>query len=152
MQFAGPAAAPQDSSAMPAASELTHWPVQLRLLPPQAPILRGARLLIAADCVPVAYPDFQNKLLRGRAVLIGCPKFDDLPAYVEKLTQIIQMNGLEEIVVARMEVPCCGGLLQAVLAAREQAGSQVPVADVVVGVRGDVLAWQPVPLRAASAN
>jgi NAD-dependent dihydropyrimidine dehydrogenase PreA subunit len=151
MQFAG-AAPPPHSPAPPPTSELTHWPVQLRLLPPQAPVLRGARLLIAADCVPVAYPDFQNKLLRGRAVLIGCPKFDDLPACVEKLTQIIQMNSLAEIVVARMEVPCCGGLLQAVLAAREQAGSQVPVTDVVVGVRGDVLAWQPVPVRAASAD
>ncbi|MBK9118714.1 MAG: 4Fe-4S binding protein [Phycisphaerales bacterium] len=122
-----------------ARSELTHWPVQLGLLPPQAPVLRRARLLIAADCVPVASAAFHSRLLRGRAVLIGCPKFDDLNAYVEKLTAILALNDLQEVVVARMEVPCCIGLVSAVLAARRQAAVTTPVTEVVIGVDGS---WQ----------
>jgi NAD-dependent dihydropyrimidine dehydrogenase PreA subunit len=125
-------------------SELTHWPVQLRLLPPTAPVLRGARLLIAADCVPVAYAEFQQQLLHGRAVLIGCPKFDDLPAYTEKLTEIIRLNALREIVVARMEVPCCAGILRAVVEAVQRAASDVPVKDVVISIQGKLLATRNV--------
>jgi NAD-dependent dihydropyrimidine dehydrogenase PreA subunit len=133
-------------------SELAHWPVQLRLLPPVAPVLRGASLLIAADCVPVAYADFQSRMLRGRAVLIGCPKFDDLSSYVEKLTQIIAINGLHEILVARMEVPCCGGILGAVLEARRRAGVPVPVRDVVVGVQGEIRVARDVPVEAEALD
>lgn len=129
----------------PTPSELTHWPVQLRLLPPNAPVLQGASLLIAADCVPVAYADFQRNMLRGRAVLIGCPKFDDLPAYVERLRMIFMLNALREVVVARMEVPCCGGILSAVLEARRMAGAAVTVRDVVIGVRGELLQDREVP-------
>ncbi len=134
--------AADDGDATP--SELSHWPIQLRLLPPTAPVLQHASLLIAADCVPVAYADFQGRLLRGRAVLIGCPKLDDLPAYVEKLTQIIALNDLHEVVVARMEVPCCGGILAAVLEARRRAESSVRVRDVVISVRGELLATREV--------
>lgn len=121
------------------ASELTHWPVQLALLPPHAPALRGARLLIAADCVPFAYADFHRTLLKGRAVVVGCPKLDDVEAYVEKLAAIIQSNGLQEIVVARMEVPCCRGIVGAALAARQQAETPVPISEVIVSVSGEVL-------------
>ncbi len=135
-----PAAAPAEA----AASQLTHWPVKLRLLSPDAPVLRGASLLVAADCVPVACAEFQNKLLSGRAVLIGCPKFDDLALYTERLTHILRGNALREVVVARMEVPCCAGLLHAVSEARRRAGVTVPVYDVVVGVRGQLLTWQAV--------
>lgn len=123
-----------------AASELSHWPVQISLLPPTAPVLRGARLLIAADCVPIAYPNFHAHLLRGRTVMIGCPKFDDLNGYVHKLTEVIRHNQLREICVARMEVPCCIGIVQAVLEGRQRAGSEVQVSEVIVGVRGDILA------------
>jgi hypothetical protein len=120
--------------------ELMHWPVQLRLLPPHAPVLQEASLLVAADCVPVAYANFQPKLLRGRAVLIGCPKFDDLEGYTEKLTSIIEANNLREIVVARMQVPCCLGIAMAVQEARRRSGIDVPIREVVIGVQGELLA------------
>ncbi len=127
-----------NDSATPSATELMHWPVQLRLLSPNAPVLQGASLLVAADCVPVAYPAFQQKLLRGRAVVIGCPKFDDTADYVERLAEMIRRNRLREIVVARMEVPCCMGLTAAVIEARRQAGVDVPVTEVVIGAQGEV--------------
>lgn len=147
MRFDRPA--PQPTSApMESASELTHWPVQLGLLPPTAPVLHGARLLVAADCVPVAYAGFHQKLLRGRTVMIGCPKFDDLKGYAAKLTEIIARNELEEIVVARMEVPCCTGIATAVQFAREQAAVDVPVREVVVGTRGDVVSEREIPMEA----
>ncbi len=140
---AGETAAPGQSS------ELTHWPVQLRLLPPQAAVLHGASLLVAADCVPVAYADFHARLLRGRAVVIGCPKFDDLPGYVDKLTEIICASGLREIVVARMEVPCCGGIVAAVLEVRCRAGTNTPITEIVVSTRGEVLAERNLPAQLA---
>jgi ferredoxin len=124
-------------------STLTHWPVQLRLLPAQAPVLRGARLLVAADCVPVAYPDFHAKLLRGRAVVIGCPKFDDLPAYIDKLAEMIRANALREIIVARMEVPCCTGIVYAVQEAQRRAGVGVQITELVIGTQGEVVAQRP---------
>jgi len=120
-------------------SELTHWPVQLRLLPPTTPVLKGARLLFAADCVPVAYAGFHSELLRDHVVVVACPKLDDPTGYVEKLTEMIRHNDLAEITVARMEVPCCGGILQMVLQARELAGSDVPVSDVLISVRGEIM-------------
>jgi ferredoxin len=131
-------------------SELTHWPVQLRLVPPSAPFLRGARLVVAADCVPVAYPEFHARLLRGRAVVIGCPKFDDLESYVEKLTEMIRANALREIVVARMEVPCCGGIVYAVHEARRRANVEIQITEVVVGTRGEVITQRAVPVDAVA--
>jgi NAD-dependent dihydropyrimidine dehydrogenase PreA subunit len=126
-------------------SALTHWPVQLRLLAPSAPVLHGARLLIAADCVPVAYAGFHQKLLHGRAVVLGCPKFDDLPDYVARLAEMIRTNRLAEIVVARMEVPCCAGLLAAAKTARQQAGVSVKLSEIIVSVRGDVVTEREIP-------
>jgi len=128
-------------------SELMHWPVQLRLLPPTAPVLQGARLLIAADCVPVAYAGFHSELLRDHAVVIACPKLDDPSGYIEKLTEMIRHNDLAEITVARMEVPCCGGILRMVLQARELAESDVPVNDVLISIRGEVMARQQIPIE-----
>lgn len=138
------------SAGTDSASELTHWPVQISLLPPSAPVLRNARLLIAADCVPIAYPDFHAKLLRGRTVMIGCPKFDDLNGYAAKLTEVIAQNELQEVCVARMEVPCCLGIVQAVLEGRRRAGSDVKVTEVIVGVRGDLLAEQEHPIESVA--
>jgi Fe-S-cluster-containing hydrogenase component 2 len=120
-------------------SALTHWPVQLRLIPPTAPMLRGARLLVAADCVPFAYAGFHADLLAGRAVVVGCPKLDDRAEQIERLSAIIAQNELEEVTVAHMQVPCCTGILHAVLEARRRAGSSVPVISVVIGVHGDIL-------------
>ncbi len=119
-------------------SELRHWPVQLRLLSPHAPVLKNARLLVCADCVPVAYADFHQNLLCGRAVVIGCPKFDDNNEAVERLAQIIALNELEEVAVARMTVPCCMGIMHAVLEARRLAGSSVPVTEIIVDQRGEL--------------
>jgi ferredoxin len=120
-------------------SELTHWPVQLRLLPPTAPVFRGASLLLAADCVPVAFPNFHKKLLRGKSVAVACPKLDDARAHLEKLTEIIRLNDLKEITIAHMEVPCCSGLLMMALEARRAAGRRVPVLDLTIGTQGDVV-------------
>ena len=126
-------------------SQLTHWPVQINLLPPHAQVLRGASLLVAADCVPVAYPAFHQKLLRGRSVMIGCPKFDDLAGYVARLTEVIRQNELREIVVARMEVPCCLGIVMAVEDARRCAGVNVPIREVVIGTQGTVRTERTLP-------
>jgi Fe-S-cluster-containing hydrogenase component 2 len=120
-------------------SELTHWPVQLRLLPANAPALRGARLLVAADCVPVAYHGFHSELLRDHAVVIACPKLDDRQGYVEKLSEMIRHNDLTELTVAHMEVPCCTGILRMVLEARRLAESDLPVDDVSIGIHGQLI-------------
>lgn len=120
-------------------SELTHWPVQLRLLPADAPALRGARLLVAADCVPVAYTGFHSELLRNRTVVIACPKLDARRGYVEKLVAIIRYNDLAELTVAHMEVPCCAGILRMVLEARLRAESDLPVEDVSIGIHGQLI-------------
>jgi NAD-dependent dihydropyrimidine dehydrogenase PreA subunit len=139
------------------ASELSHWPVQLKLLPATAPVLRGAHLLVAADCVPVAYAGFHSELLRGRAVVIGCPKLDDLEDYVEKLAEVIRRNDLASLAVAHMEVPCCTGILRAVLEARRLAASALPVDDLTIGIHGqlverrEILADSPVPVASQPA-
>jgi len=137
----GGVSAPLDPAQQPVspASRLTHWPVQLGLLPAAAPVLKGARLLIAADCVPVAYPGFHENLLRGRAVAIGCPKFDDTAGYLAKLTEMIRSNDLAGITVARMEVPCCGGILMLALEARRLSGRDIPVVEIVIGTGGELL-------------
>jgi len=129
------------------ASELRQWPVQLRLLPPTAPMLREASLLLAADCVPVAYGDFHRRMLRGRALAIACPKLDDPTGYIEKLTEIIRANNLTELEVVHMEVPCCTGLLRMAAEARRRSGRDVPLVDTVVSVEGQVLSRRPVPVE-----
>ncbi len=131
-------------------SELRHWPVQLRLLSANAPVLQGAKLLVAADCVPVAMPNFHAELLRERAVAIACPKLDDTRACVEKLAEMLRLNDVAEVTVAHMEVPCCTGILHAVMQARELAGSRVTITDVVISVRGEILARRVLPADAAS--
>lgn len=117
-------------------SALGQWPVQLRLVPPNAPFLRGSRLLLAADCVPFAYADFHADLLSGHTLLVGCPKLDDVETYVQRLAQIISQANLQSITVARMEVPCCGGLMWLVHSAIKQAGKQVAVEQVVISIDG----------------
>lgn len=126
-------------------SELTHWPVQLHLLSPHAPVLKRARLLVAADCVPIAYAGFHAELLRGRAVVIACPKLDDTTGYVEKLTEMIAHNELQDITVVHMEVPCCTGIVHAVLQARQLAQVPVPVEEIVIGIRGDIVGRRSLP-------
>ncbi|MDF1615405.1 ATP-binding protein [Desulfurivibrio dismutans] len=127
------------AGADPAQSALTHWPIQIRLVPPEAPFLKGADLLVAADCVPVAHPAFNRELLPGKTVLLGCPKFDDAESYVAKFSEIFQVAGIKSITMAIMEVPCCGSMRGIIQAAQQRAGTSIPVEEVVIGVRGNRL-------------
>ena len=121
-----------------AQSRLGQWPVQLHLVPVNAPYFEDADLLVAADCVPFAYPRFHEDLLDGKALVVGCPKLDDLQAYVEKLGRIFAANDVRSVTVVRMEVPCCGGISMAARRSLAAAGKAVPFRDVVVGVNGDL--------------
>lgn len=123
-----------------ATSALTHWPVQIRLVPPTAPFLRGAHLLVAADCTPVAYPDFQEQLLKGRTVMIGCPKFDNAEEYLQKFVDIFRTADIKSVTIAVMEVPCCSKLPLIVEKAMAIAGKNIPVEEVVIGTRGNIVA------------
>lgn len=120
-------------------SALSHWPVQIRLIPPNAPFLKGADVLVAADCVPVALPGLHQDFLRGRVVMIGCPKFDDADAYIHKFEAVFKTSGIKSMTTVVMEVPCCSGLPMMVLKGREKAGSRLPVTQVVISTRGKVL-------------
>jgi NAD-dependent dihydropyrimidine dehydrogenase PreA subunit len=120
-------------------SRLRNWPVQLNLVNPRAPFFKGADLLIMADCVPVASPDWQGTLLKGQVVLVGCPKFDDVPAYLEKLTDIFKYNELKRVTIVHMEVPCCSGLVGLLVKAIKDAGKNVPLERLVLSVEGEPL-------------
>ncbi len=136
-------AAACDGSPAPAGapSRLRHWPVQITLVPPTAPFLEGAHLLIAADCVPFAYADFHEELLRGKVCLVGCPKLDDAEAYIEKLSDMFRRNDIRSITVAHMEVPCCFGMVKLVDAAMERSGKRIPVETRMIGVKGNQINW-----------
>lgn len=120
-------------------SKLSHWPVQLKLVPPNAPYLKKADLLITADCVPFAYANYHNDFLKGKSLVVGCPKLDDVNYYMEKLTEIIKENDLESITVLRMEVPCCGGISMAAKNARDKASSDIPIKVVTISIDGEVI-------------
>jgi hypothetical protein len=120
-------------------SALGHWPVQIRLVPAQAPFLKNADLLVAADCTPIAYPDFHRDFLAGKVVLVGCPKFDDTQYYVEKFTEIFQQANIRSVTTLVMEVPCCQGLPVIVKKGMDNAGKSIPLEYVVIGLQGDVL-------------
>ena len=122
----------------PATSFLSHWPVQLKLVPPHAPFLKGADLLICADCVPFAVPDFHNRYLKGRAVVVGCPKLDDLQYYLEKLKDIFQTARPSKITVLKMEVPCCNGIAQAGMMARHQVSPDIPLEVHTIMINGGI--------------
>jgi NAD-dependent dihydropyrimidine dehydrogenase PreA subunit len=132
----------------PVKSELTHWPVQLTLVPPTAPFLKNADILIAADCVPFKVADFHSKYLKGKALLVGCPKLDNLDFYRQKFKEIFAAARPRSITVLRMEVPCCGGIVHAVREARDQSAPGLPVTVHTIGIReGDVVEEIPPPLR-----
>jgi len=120
-------------------STLSHWPVQIRLVPPTAPFLKGADLLVAADCTPVAYPNFHRDFLKGKVVMVGCPKFDDIQDYIRKFADIFTTAGIKSITVVVMEVPCCQGLPIIVEKGMEMAGRRIPMEKVVISARGEVL-------------
>ena len=120
-------------------STLGHWPVQLRLVPPNAPFLQGADLLLTADCVPFAYPNFHADFLKDHAVLVACPKLDDFPAHQAKLTEILRQAQLNSLTVVHMEVPCCSGLVHMAKQAINASGKNIPFKDITISVRGDCL-------------
>ncbi len=117
--------------------ELRQWPVQLSLVSPQASFFKDSDLLVAADCVPFAYPDFHSDFLAGRSLIIGCPKLDDADFYVDKLTEILKNNTIKTITLVNMEVPCCFGLQSIVEEALQRAGKVIPVKQTVITIRGE---------------
>jgi Pyruvate/2-oxoacid:ferredoxin oxidoreductase delta subunit len=119
-------------------SKLSQWPVQLALVAPSAPYFNHADLLITADCVPFAYANYHNDFLKDKAVVVGCPKLDELDGYIERLTEIIKINDLESITVLRMEVPCCGGMSHAAKTARDNSGVEIPIKVVTIGIDGEL--------------
>ncbi len=121
------------------ASALSHWPVQIRLVPPNASFLKNADLLVAADCTPLAYPDFHERFLKGKAVLMGCPKFDDVQDYIDRFAAIFSESDIASITAVIMEVPCCSGLPYIIKKGMEKAGKTVPMETVVIGTRGEIL-------------
>jgi hypothetical protein len=118
-------------------SELRQWPTQLHLVPPSAPYLQNAHLLIAADCAPFAYADFHRDFIKGRVLVNACPKLDDTSSYVEKLAAMISQNDIQSITVPIMEVPCCRGLGMMAQEAVKQSGQDVPVEIVIIGIDGE---------------
>jgi len=122
-----------------AESSLAHWPVQIKLVPPNAPFLREADLLVIADCVPVAYPTLHRDFLKGKAVMMGCPKFDDVEEYIDKFTQVFKTAGIKSVTSVIMEVPCCSGLPVILKRGLEAAAKEVPIEEKVISLRGKIL-------------
>ncbi|MDO8661822.1 MAG: 4Fe-4S binding protein [Candidatus Omnitrophota bacterium] len=120
-------------------SRLANWPVQLMLVPAYAPYLKGADILIAADCVPFAYANFHEGLLKGKVLLVGCPKLDDAGIYKDKLTRIFKENEIKSISYAHMEVPCCFGLVSIIQSAIDESGKKVPFKEIVIAISGERL-------------
>ena len=134
---AGPAAPLQNAAGRPE-SQLMQWPVQIKLVPPQAPFYQGRDLLIAADCTAYAYAGMHEDFMRGGVTMIGCPKLDSVD-YAEKLTEIIAGNDLKSLTVTRMEVPCCGGIQRAAEQALKNSGKNIPLKIVTISRDGRIL-------------
>lgn len=137
---AAKAIARQDVSAVctPQHSQLSQWPVQIKLAPVNAPWFDGAKLLIAADCTAYAYANFHQDFIRGRITLVGCPKLDSVD-YSGKLTEILKCNDIHSVTVVRMEVPCCGGIENAVKKALQASGKLIPWSVVTISTDGRIL-------------
>ncbi len=119
-------------------SQFSQWPVQIKLAPVNAPYFAGAHLLIAADCTAYAYGNFHQDFIKGRVTLIGCPKLD-VGDYTEKLTAILRENEIKSLTIARMEVPCCGGIERAAVTALRDSGKFIPWRVVVISTDGQVM-------------
>ncbi len=120
-------------------SSLSHWPVQIRLVPPTAPFLQGADLLVAADCAAVSAPNFQLDYLQGKIVMMGCPKFDDAEMYIQRFSEIIANCNLNSLTILIMEVPCCSSMNGIIQKAIERAGKSVPVEQITISTQGAVV-------------
>ncbi|MFA4935074.1 MAG: 4Fe-4S binding protein [Candidatus Methanoperedens sp.] len=117
--------------------ELRQWPVQLTLVSPEASYFRDSELLVAADCVPFAYPNFHSDFLAGKSLVIGCPKLDDAESYVDKLAEMLKKNNFKGITLVNMEVPCCFGLQRIVEEAVAKSGKVLPIRQTVITIRGE---------------
>ncbi len=122
----------------PSVSMLSQWPVQLKLVPINAPYYQNADFLVAADCVPFAYPNFHQDFLKEKILVVGCPKLDDIQYYKEKLTEIFKTNSIKSVTVPYMEVPCCFGLVKATEDAIAASGKKIPFKKVKIGIRGEI--------------
>ena len=131
-------AGPVPEDAIPCQSTLGHWPVQLTLVPPTAPFLKGADLLLVADCVPFAYAGFHQHFLRDRTLVVACPKLDDFRAHQEKLAQLLRQAEVKSLTVVHMEVPCCSGLVHMAKQAMQSSGKNIPFGEVTIGIKGDM--------------
>ena len=120
-------------------SKLSTWPVQLKLMPPNAAFLKNADLLLAADCVPFAYSGFHEDMLNGKVLAIGCPKLDDVSLYRNKLAEIFRSSNIQSVTVVNMEVPCCFGLTRIVKEALELSGKAVPLRQQTISIKGERL-------------
>lgn len=118
-------------------SELSQWPVQLSLVPTHAPYFNDTHLLITADCVPFTYANFHQDLLKGKMLVVGCPKLDDLSIYKEKLEQIFENNNIKSVTYAHMEVPCCLGLRPIIKQAISKVGKKIPFEDITITIKGE---------------
>lgn len=130
-------AAPGEPTDTP--SQLSHWPVQLMLVSPSAPYFKNADLLLAADCVPFAMPDFHQRFLSGRSLAVGCPKLDDPEIYIDKVAEIIKVAQPKSFTVVHMEVPCCFGMTNIAKKAIAQSGVSIPFLDITVNLQGIVI-------------
>ena len=137
--FAPQAEKSEPANATTQKTALTHWPVQIRLVPPKAPFLKGADLLVAADCTPIAYPNFHADFLKGKAVMMGCPKFDDVEAYIQKFSEIFKTADVKSITVVVMEVPCCQGLPFIIQKGLETTGKKIPFEKVIISAQGKII-------------
>jgi len=138
MQFKASNARAGSVSTARAVSQLTQWPVQLKLVPIHAPYFQNADLLVAADCVPFAYANFHQDFIRGKVVVVGCPKLDDIQYYKEKLTEILKSNSIKSVTVPYMEVPCCFGLVKAAEDAMKASGKNIPLKKIKISIRGEI--------------
>jgi ferredoxin len=120
-------------------SALTHWPIQIKLIPASAPFLKGADLLVLADCTAVAFPNQHRDLMKGKVVMMGCPKFDDIHEYVEKFADIFKTAGIKSVTTVVMEVPCCSGMPVIVKKGMEAANKKIPMKEIVLSLRGKIL-------------
>jgi NAD-dependent dihydropyrimidine dehydrogenase PreA subunit len=138
MSFAAPQESASSTPAGSRQSQLAQWPVQLHLVSTTAPYFQGADLLITADCVPVAYAGYHEDFLKGKAVVMGCPKLDDNNFYQQKLTELFSKSDVKSITVLKMEVPCCGGIAVAARQALAASGKQIPYQEITIGIQGTI--------------
>ena len=131
---------PSSKSKVKGTSELGQWPIQLKLLNPSAPYFKGADIVVAADCVPFSFPDFHDRFLKGKILIVFCPKLDNAyEEYVEKLTEVIKINDIRSITTVHMEVPCCTGTVAIVEDALKNSGKNIILKDYTISLQGEII-------------